>query len=32
VRTFPLTAGVDVFTQLVTAPPDDYVKAVLVPA
>jgi L-iditol 2-dehydrogenase len=31
VRTFPLTAGIDVFMQLVTAPPDDYIKAVLLP-
>jgi L-iditol 2-dehydrogenase len=31
VRTFPLTAGADVFMQLVTAPPDDYIKAVLLP-
>jgi L-iditol 2-dehydrogenase len=31
VRTFPLADGVKVFTQLVTAPPDDYIKAVLLP-
>lgn len=31
VRTFPLAEGVDVFTQLVTSPPDDYIKAVLLP-
>lgn len=32
VKTFPLAEGVDVFTQLVTAPPDDYIKAVLLPS
>ena len=32
VRTFPLTDGVKVFMQLVTAPPDDYIKAVLLPS
>jgi L-iditol 2-dehydrogenase len=31
VRTFPLEQGADVFRRLVTAPPDDYIKAVLVP-
>ena len=31
VKTFPLTEGVEVFTQLVTAPPDEYIKAVLLP-
>ena len=31
VRTFPLTDGAKVFMQLVTAPPDDYIKAVLLP-
>jgi L-iditol 2-dehydrogenase len=31
VRTFPLTDGATVFMQLVTAPPDDYIKAVLLP-
>ncbi len=31
VRTFPLAEGARVFLQLVTAPPDDYIKAVLVP-
>jgi threonine dehydrogenase-like Zn-dependent dehydrogenase len=31
VRTFPLTEGVRVFRQLVTSPPDDYIKAVLLP-
>lgn len=31
VRTFPLEQGAEVFTQLVTAPPDDYIKAVLLP-
>jgi L-iditol 2-dehydrogenase len=31
VRTFPLAEGVRVFTELVTAPPDDYIKAVLLP-
>jgi L-iditol 2-dehydrogenase len=31
VRSFPLEEGAQVFTQLVTAPPEDYVKAVLVP-
>ncbi len=31
VRTFPLTDGVRVFQQLVTSPPDDYIKAVLLP-
>jgi threonine dehydrogenase-like Zn-dependent dehydrogenase len=32
VRTFPLADGVKVFTQLVNAPPDDYIKAVLLPS
>jgi len=32
VRTFPLTDGAKVFMQLVTAPPDDYIKAVLLPS
>lgn len=31
VRTFPLTEGARVFRQLVTAPPQDYIKAVLLP-
>jgi L-iditol 2-dehydrogenase len=31
VRTFPLEQGATVFTRLVTAPPEDYIKAVLVP-
>jgi threonine dehydrogenase-like Zn-dependent dehydrogenase len=31
VRTFPLTEGARVFQQLVTAPPQDYIKAVLLP-
>jgi threonine dehydrogenase-like Zn-dependent dehydrogenase len=31
VRTFPLTEGVQVFRQLVTDPPKDYIKAVLLP-
>lgn len=31
VRTFPLEQGAEVFRQLVTAPPADYVKAVLLP-
>ncbi|RPH99050.1 MAG: galactitol-1-phosphate 5-dehydrogenase [Zetaproteobacteria bacterium] len=31
VRTFPLADGAKVFTELVTAPPDDYIKAVLLP-
>ena len=31
VKTFPLAEGARVFRQLVTAPPDDYIKAVLVP-
>lgn len=31
VRTFPLQDGVQVFRQLVTDPPKDYVKAVLLP-
>lgn len=31
VRSFPLGEGARVFLQLVTAPPDDYVKAVLLP-
>jgi len=31
VRTFPLGEGARVFRQLVTAPPDDYIKAVLLP-
>lgn len=31
VRTFPLTEGVEVFLQLVTDPPRDYIKAVLLP-
>jgi L-iditol 2-dehydrogenase len=31
VRTFPLEQGAQVFSQLVTAPPDDYIKAVLLP-
>src|SRR5574341_1142540 len=29
VRTFPLTEGVQVFRQLVSAPPQDYIKAIL---
>ena len=32
VRTFPLTEGAQVFMQLVSAPPDDYIKAVLLPS
>lgn len=32
VRTFPLADGAKVFTQLVSAPPDDYIKAVLLPS
>lgn len=32
VRTFPLTDGAQVFLQLVSAPPDDYIKAVLLPS
>jgi threonine dehydrogenase-like Zn-dependent dehydrogenase len=32
VRTFPLTDGAQVFMQLVSAPPDDYIKAVLLPS
>lgn len=31
VRTFPLTEGVQVFRQLITDPPKDYIKAVLLP-
>jgi L-iditol 2-dehydrogenase len=31
VRTFPLEQGAEVFLQLVNAPPDDYIKAVLLP-
>ena len=31
VRSFPLEEGARVFRQLVSAPPDDYIKAVLVP-
>lgn len=31
VRTFPLSEGVRVFQQLVTAPPQDYIKAILLP-
>jgi threonine dehydrogenase-like Zn-dependent dehydrogenase len=31
VRAFPLAEGARVFQQLVSAPPDDYIKAVLVP-
>ena len=31
VRTFPLAEGARVFQQLVTAPPQDYIKAVLLP-
>ncbi len=31
VRTFPLAEGAEVFMRLVTAPSDDYVKAVLLP-
>jgi L-iditol 2-dehydrogenase len=31
VRTFPLAEGASVFMQLVTTPPDDYIKAVLLP-
>jgi len=31
VRTFPLSEGVQVFRQLVTDPPKDYIKAVLLP-
>jgi threonine dehydrogenase-like Zn-dependent dehydrogenase len=31
VRTFPLTDGVRVFRQLITDPPKDYIKAVLLP-
>jgi L-iditol 2-dehydrogenase len=31
VRTFPLADGVRVFLQLATNPPDDYVKAILLP-
>ncbi len=31
VRTFPLTDGVQVFRQLITDPPKDYIKAVLLP-
>jgi L-iditol 2-dehydrogenase len=31
VRTFPLAQGAEVFLQLVNAPPDDYIKAVLLP-
>jgi L-iditol 2-dehydrogenase len=31
VRTFPLVEGVQVFRQLVTDPPKDYIKAVLLP-
>jgi L-iditol 2-dehydrogenase len=32
VRTFPLADGAQVFMQLVSAPPDDYIKAVLLPS
>jgi L-iditol 2-dehydrogenase len=32
VRTFLLTDGAQVFMQLVSAPPDDYIKAVLLPS
>ena len=32
VRTFPLVEGERVFMQLVTSPPDDYIKAVLLPS
>lgn len=31
VRTFPLTEGARVFQELVTAPPQDYIKAILLP-
>ncbi|HYL82414.1 MAG TPA: galactitol-1-phosphate 5-dehydrogenase [Candidatus Acidoferrum sp.] len=31
VRTFPLSEGARVFQQLVTAPPRDYIKAILLP-
>jgi L-iditol 2-dehydrogenase len=31
VKTFPLAEGAQVFQQLVTTPPDDYIKAVLLP-
>jgi threonine dehydrogenase-like Zn-dependent dehydrogenase len=31
VRTFPLAEGARVFQQLVTAPPEDYIKAILLP-
>ena len=31
VRTFPLTDGVQVFRRLITDPPKDYIKAVLLP-
>lgn len=31
VRTFPLAEGARVFRQLVTAPPQDYIKAILLP-
>ncbi len=31
VRTFPLADGVQVFRQLITDPPEDYIKAVLLP-
>jgi L-iditol 2-dehydrogenase len=31
VRSFPLEQGAKVFSQLVTTPPEDYIKAVLVP-
>jgi 2-desacetyl-2-hydroxyethyl bacteriochlorophyllide A dehydrogenase len=31
VKTFPLAQGVEVFLQLVHNPPDDYIKAVLLP-
>ena len=31
VRTFPLAEGAQVFRQLVSNPPDDYIKAVLLP-
>jgi hypothetical protein len=31
VKALPLAEGLEVFMQIVTAPPDDYIKAVLLP-